>query len=169
MKISRRHLLAATAAVAVAGTLSVGGLALHWWDQPPDAPYRALSADEAELTRALAAAAYPPGGEPALSGAEAGLDRFLDEVLLAMPAFQRQGLKALLHLLGQLPRLDGRGALLSLPEGQREALVLSWLDHEQALIRQAAQSVIVLLAMGYALHPQASPFFSGLTGCGYGP
>ncbi|HJN72817.1 MAG TPA: hypothetical protein QGF58_02685 [Myxococcota bacterium] len=163
MRITRRHVLAAGAAVAAASAVGVGGLGLRWWDQPPEAPYARLSAEEGLVVSALAEALYPPGGEPALSGAEAQLDRFIDEVLTHMPEFQAKGIRLLVHALEALG-----GGFSEKPLAARRALVHEWMVHPIAEVRSVIQSLVLLLGMGYTIHPEAVDFFSAMTRCGYG-
>ena len=47
MRITRRHLLALSAATAAVGAIGSGGIALRWWDQPAQAPMHTLSGEEA--------------------------------------------------------------------------------------------------------------------------
>ena len=163
MRITRRHVLALTAALAAAGAVGVTAVGLSWWDQPPGADYRLLSAEEAALLRAYAEALYPAGGEPDLSGGEANLDRFVDEVLSHMPPFQAKGTKLLCHAVEALG-----GGFTARPLHERQVLVLEWLQHPVAEVRSVAQSMVLLLGMGYTTHPAAVGFFSDMWRCGYG-
>lgn len=163
MRITRRHVLAIGAAFAAASAVGVAGVGLSWWDQPADADYRTLSGEEAALLRAYAEALYPGGGEPELSGLEANLDRFVDEVLSHMPEFSAKGTKLLCHAVEALG-----GGFTAKPLHERQALVLEWLQHPIAEVRSVAQSLVLLLGMGYTTHPAAVDYFSAMTRCGYG-
>jgi hypothetical protein len=60
VKITRRQVLAAMAAVPVAGGLGAGGLAWRWWDRPAGAGLKRLSQDEHDFAQALGEAASKP-------------------------------------------------------------------------------------------------------------
>ena len=86
MKITRRHLLAFSAATAAATAICGGTIGLRWWDQPPGGGRRQLADAEAAFVQAFAGAAFPAGDFIDLSGADADLDVFFDAVLDGMPA-----------------------------------------------------------------------------------
>jgi len=163
MRITRRHVLALGGALAAAAAVGAGGVGLSWWDQPADAPYSLLSEEEGRFLIAYAEALYPPGGEPALSGGEAGLDRFVDAVLSHMPDFQASGTRLLCHAVEAFG-----GGFTALPLAERQALILEWLMHPIAEVRSVNQSLVLLLGMGYTTHPEAVGFFADMTRCGYG-
>ena len=70
-----------SALVAAAGTAGAGLRAASWWDAPRAQELRCLSAREAQIVDSMAEALFPPGGIPELSGADAGISRFLDGVV----------------------------------------------------------------------------------------
>jgi len=82
--ITRRQVLAAIGAVPVVGALGAAATAWQWWDRPAAEGLVALSADKHAFVQALAEAWMPPGGSPPISGAEAELGRFLDDVVGSM-------------------------------------------------------------------------------------
>jgi hypothetical protein len=169
MKITRRHLLAATGAVSVAGTLSVGGTLYSWWDRPPGEGLSHLSLEEWNFVQALGEAWMPPGGNPALSGAEARVGDFLDEVVGNMATTQGKLLRVLIRLLDHatLPTRGARFASLDL--STRTEVLTGWVNAPTYLQRQAVGSVLVLVAFGYTRHPEVAPSFRHLYRCGYGP
>jgi len=168
MTITRRHILALSAATAAAGALGVTSTAIHWWDQPAGASYTSLSEPEARFVRAWAGAAFPGGDVLTTDGATAGLDHFFDATLRHLPETQRKLLKLLLHALdtGSLAVATGRFSALDRTEARRVFHHLS--DHEVAEIRGAASSLTVLLGMGYTIHPDVAPTMARWHPCGYG-
>ena len=91
MSLSRRHVLAATTAVGVAGGLGVGTAAWRWWERPPGEGLQSLADDEYAFVQALAEAWMPAGGTPELSGADAALGNFIDGLISAMHRISSAG------------------------------------------------------------------------------
>ncbi|MCP4808731.1 MAG: gluconate 2-dehydrogenase subunit 3 family protein [Proteobacteria bacterium] len=156
-------MLAGTAAIAAASLVGAGTVGLAWYDQPAGQGLTLLSDEEAAFVIALSEAIYPPGGSPPVSGAEIGIEHFIDAALAGMPGFQQQGLKLLCHAIDALG-----GGFTEKPLAERSALVLEWLAHPLAEIRSGVQSLVLLIGMGYTTHPSAVAVFSDLTRCGYG-
>ncbi len=168
MPITRRHLLAAAAATAAAGGLGVGALALRWWDQPVQAPWRHLSAGEVAFLQAAAEALFPPGGRPALAGADAEIPRFFDAILAAMEPTQARLMRLLLNAL-DASTVPTRGATFAALSGaERREVLQDWIRAEPCEYRAAAQSVMVLAGTAYTTHPATADFFGPLYGCRYG-
>lgn len=156
------------AAVPAAGGLGAGALALSWWDRAPGAGLASLSDDEHDFVQALAEAWMPRGGTPALSGADAQLGRFLDQVLDGMEPPAARELKLLLQALDDLPRIGHLSPFRALPLADRSELLAGWLHHDQWLLRNAAVALLVLIGVGYTTHPEVVPFLSPHFRCGYG-
>jgi hypothetical protein len=169
VRLTRRQVLAAMAALPAAGAVGAGTLAFRWWDRSPMEGLRSLSSDEHAFVQAMAEAWMPPGGEPALSGAEARLGDFLDGVASAMPAGGAREFKLLLQVLDDLPWPTHGGPFRSLSLESRSAVLHSWLHHDQWLLRNAAVAVLVLIAEGYTLHPDVAPILRPHFRCGFGP
>ena len=93
--ISRRQFIAISTltAVGLAGAVSV----YSWWDTPAASPYTKLSEREGKFLSGLSAAAFPAGAAIPLSGGEARLDRFFDELLNTMPEENAVLIKLLLQ------------------------------------------------------------------------
>lgn len=168
MRITRRHLLAATAILAVGGTVGAAATGAHWWDQPVTGEYRFLSADEASFLDAVAEAVFPAGGEPPLGGREAAVGRFLDEVLAGIPATQRNLLRAAFHAVDSLPLVTNFSRFSALPLADAQAVFRDWLNHERPEIRGIAQSLHVFVGMAYLTHPEVAPLLAGGFDCGWG-
>ena len=168
MRISRRHLLALSAAAAAVGAIGVGGLGYRWWDQPPDAPLEALSTQEAQIVRAIAGTAYPRTAAIPLDGSEAHLDRFFDATLSHMPESPRRLLKLLLHGLDGGTVLTHGSTFTELSPSERSEVLQGWTQHDLAELRNAAQSLVLLLGMGWTIHPEVAPTMQRLHSCGYG-
>lgn len=169
MQITRRHVLAATGALGVASSLTAGGVLLSWWDRPPGQGLTALSPEEWTFVQALAEAWMPPGGTPAISGAEARVGDFLDGVVQNMAETQGKLFRVLVRLLDHAT-LPTRGARFSsLDLETRTSVLAGWVNAPTYLQRQAISSVLVLVAFGYMQHPEVAPAFRHLYRCGYGP
>jgi hypothetical protein len=168
VKITRRQVLAALAGVPVAGGLGVGGTAWRWWDRPAGAGLKRLSADEHDLAQALGEAWMPPGGDPPLSAAEAGVGAFLDEVVDGMePAMGRQ-LKLLLQALDDLTLPTHLSAFRHLPLETRTEVLDGWLNGDVWLLRNGVQALLILLGTGYTTHPEVVARLRPYFPCGYG-
>jgi len=168
MQISRRHLLALSAGSAAAGAIGAGGLAISWWDQPADKPYRSLSSDEGAFVRAWAGVAFPATPLSPIAGDEAQLDRFFDEMLLVMPADTAKLLRVLLHSLNTLPLATRWGRFTDLEPNTQKRLFEEWTHSDVSLFRSATQSLVLLLGMGWSTHPSVAPTMQKLHSCGYG-
>ena len=168
MPITRRKLLAAAAALTAAGAAGVGATAWRWWEQPHDAGWLFLSADEVGFLEALSDALFPPGGVPALAGADAGLARFFDDLVGAWEPAQRDLIRLLLHALDTWPLPARQSRFAALDRGARLEIIQGWIGHPLAEVRGAAVSLILFLGMGYTLHPETADTFGPLYGCRYG-
>lgn len=168
MQITRRTLLALTAASAVATGLCAGGTALRWWDAPPGGGFRQLSADEAAFVRAFSAAAFPGGAFISLDGGEADMDRFFDALLDGMEPLTADLLKLLAQALQRATLLTHGGVFTGLTVDERQEALMGWYHSDVADVRSAVTSFIVLLGMGYTTHPEVSPLMSQWHRCGYG-
>ena len=168
MKITRRHLLALSAATVAAGVVCAGGVGLSWWDQPAGAGYQHLSTAEAEFVRAFGGAAFPGGATVALDGSDAGLDHFYDALLDGMPEVTASLLRLLTHALDGAARLGGGGGFTALSRQAQQAHLEAWLQSDIAEVRGAISSLVVLLGMGYTIHPDVAPLMSQWHRCGYG-
>ena len=169
MRISRRQVLAAAAAVPVVGTLAAGGVAWRWWDRPPGAGLQRLSEDEHDFVQALAEAWIPPGGDPPLSGADARLGRFLDEVVAGMEPGMAREFKLLLQALDDLPLPTRFSTFRALPLADRQQVMNAWLSRDSWLLRSAVVGVMVLLGEGFAMHPDVIGRLRPHFRCGFGP
>lgn len=168
MAITRRHLLALSAAALAGATLSTGGLVTRWWDRPVAEGLTALSDDEYEFVQALAEAWIPPGGDPALSGADADLGQWMDELVSHMDPTQGGLFRALLQILDDRPIPTWLSPFRALPLEDRQTILRGWIDSELYTIRAAISGVMALLSFGWTLHPQVTPRFEPLFGCGFG-
>jgi hypothetical protein len=168
VKLTRRRVLVAGATAVAAGAAAVGGVAVRWWDRPAGEGYRFLATEEAAFLRALAGAAFPPGDVVAVDGGEAGLDHFVDELLMALPETPRALVRTLFHALDAWP-LPGRlSSFSALPRAERTRVLEAWLGHDVAAVRSAAQGTVFLVGMGYTSHPDVAPLLARWHGCGYG-
>ena len=168
MGVTRRQVLAASAAAALA---SAGGLAVtasRWWDRPAEAGFDFLSDDEAAVVEAWADCLFPPGGVPPLAGADAGLSGYFDAMLGGLPPPKATQLKLLLHALDSLALAETGTALTALPRAERWRLARGWLTSSIAELRGATVAFSTLLGCGYTTHPDAAEVFGTWYGCGYG-
>jgi hypothetical protein len=168
MSLSRRHLLAAAALVAVASATGTGGVGYHWWHQERAPSYRLLSADEAEILDALAEAVFPAGGTPALGGREAAISAYFDALLARLEPFQADLLRLALHSLDSLPLATHRAYFRELPTEAATALLAEWLSHPRAELRGVVQSFHLFVGMAYLSHPAIAPSLATHFGCGFG-
>lgn len=168
MQITRRHILALTAASATATAICAGGVALTWWDQPPGIGYTQLADREGAFIRAFSGAAFPGGDVIALSGADADIDRFFDAVLCGMPDLTADLLRLLMQSLERATLLTNGATFTALSFPEQQAVLRSWFTSDVAEIRGAISSLVVLLGMGYTTHPEVSPIMSAWHRCGYG-
>ena len=168
MNLTRRHVLASLAASAGAGGLGLAATAARWWDRPPGAGLQTLSEDEHAFVQALAEAWMPRGGEPELSGADAGLGDFLDASLVSMTPLNRSGMKLLLQALDDSTLPLHLSAYRHLPRKQRQRILYGWLHHDSSLVRTAVQGVAVLMAVGWTTHPEVAAILSPSMRCWYG-
>lgn len=165
---TRRMVLAATGAVAVAGALGVGTTAMRWWDRAPGAGRKVLSDDEYGFAQAVAEAWLPPGGDPPISGAEADLGSFLDDVVAGMEPATARELKLLLQVLDDLSVPTRLSAFRNLSLDDRIETLRGWLHSDQPLLRAGVQAVMVLLGVGWTTHPEVVGRLQPYYRCGYG-
>ncbi len=169
MQLTRRHVLAATGAMAAAAVVGTGTMAIRWWDRAPGEGLLALAPDEAELVASAAEAWMPPGGTPAISGRDAGCAAFVDEVVSRMPGTQRVLFKVLLQAIDELPVVTEFSTFTALPLARRTELIDHWMNRGPWAQRQTVGALMALIAFGYTLHPDVAPVFRRGYRCGYGP
>ena len=168
MPITRRHLLALAGLTASAGAAGLAGVGLHWWQQPPQAPYAVLSADEAAFLLALGGALFPATRQIPLSGAELQLDRFMDDVLGGYPQMPRDLLRVLMHALDASCLPGHLASFSALDLETRTAVIEVWSHHDRLEVRSAFLGLVVLLGMGWSTHPEVVPTMAPMFLCGYG-
>jgi hypothetical protein len=116
---------------------------------------------EAHFLDAAAEATYPAGGAIPLAGRDAGLPRYVDGWLKALPRRQRLLIRALFALMehGTLVfAAPGRGGLRrfsSLTLDQRESVLRGWAESGLFPRRLVFMSLRAILTMGYLGHPTA--------------
>jgi hypothetical protein len=160
-------MIALAAAVPVSAAVGAGGLYLRWWDRRPGEGLSVFSTDEWEFVQAAAEAFFPPGGDPPMSGAEADLGNFLDEVLSHFPDRERKGLKLLLQVLDDATIPTHAAAFRHLELETRTAVLQDWFATDSVLFRSALGSLLLLLSEGYCTHPTVVAAIGGFA-CGYG-
>lgn len=120
-----------------------------------------LAAREAGFLDAAAEATFPGGGAIPLAGRDAGLPRYIDRWLAALPRRQQLLIRALLFLMEHGPLVfsaPGRGGLRrfsSLRLDQRESVLRSWAESSLFARRLVFISLRAILTMGYLGHPTA--------------
>jgi hypothetical protein len=169
VRITRRHVLATALAVPVVGGLASAGLAWRWWDRPPGEGLKRLSADEHAFVQAVAEAWMPRGGDPELSGADARLGDFVDDVASGMTPGGGRELKLLLQLLDDLTVPTHLAPFRTLSLEARAEVLEGWLHRSPWLLRNAASGVLVLIGEGWAMHPEVIGWLRPSFRCGYGP
>lgn len=169
MRITRRHLLALTAAGAAVATVGTGAAVFSWWNRPAGSGYRVLATEEAAFLRSMADAAFPATSRIVTPGGQMSLDHFFDEVLQRLEPVAARELRALIALLDGWPVPSHGGRYRNLPIAVRQQVLADLLDHGVLEVRSAATGLLILLSDGFALHPQVVPLFSEWHRCGYGP
>ena len=150
------------------GVIGTGGLYIRWWDQEPSDPYARLSDEEVRIVRAFASAAFPSTQAIALDGYDADLDRFFDTMLMHVPTPTAKLLKLLLHGLDSATVLTHGATFSTLEKSEKMQALEGWLQHDLAEVRNATQSLVLLLGMGWSTHPKVAPFMQRMHNCGYG-
>ena len=161
-------MLALGAAGAGVSAMGVAGLGLRWWDRPHGEGLLVLSDKEYGFLQALAEAWMPAGGTPALSGADANLGAYVDELLSHVEAPTPTLLKALFEALDDKPIGGWFAPYRKLPLEDRATLLRRWIDHPNALFRSGVVGTVILLGFGWTTHPEVAPMFQPWFGCGYG-
>ncbi len=168
VQITRRHLLTFGALSAGAAAIGVGGTLVCWWDQKhaPDLSY--LSPPEERFLTAFATTAYPATETVAMDGAEARLAHYFDALLLPMTSTDRKLIKAVLHVMDNLPRASLGSAFVGLEPQQQTEVLEAWLGHDSYELRALIQMLVLLLGMGYTTHPRVAGLMASWHGCGFG-
>lgn len=168
MRLTRRHLLAASGLTAAAAMLGPAALALRWWEQPPMEGLRYLSKDEVDFLDAFAEAVFPAGGNPPLGGRAAQVGRFADEIWSGMVPFQRNLVRESVHAFDHLARVDGGDRLTLLPQADAERVISGWMHHARSEVRGIATTFHIFAAMAWTTHPEVADVFAARFRCGYG-
>ncbi len=166
-KITRRQVLATSAAMATAAVAVTSGHVVNWWDRDAADGYESLGPQEVKLVNALGEAMFPPGGVPALSGAEVGLDHYFDGILTAMDSPTDNLLRLLLHALDDWAFLEAGLPYAQLSLDARIDKLDLWLNHDSHLVRGAVSGLLVFLGMGYCGHPEVKAAAGWIFPCGY--
>ncbi|MEC7985516.1 MAG: hypothetical protein VX278_10145 [Myxococcota bacterium] len=166
--LNRRNLIALSISLTASIALGVGLSLYAWWDAPPDQPYRHLNNEEASMIRHLSGAAFPAGDFSPLRGDRAHLDRFFDLFIENMETTNRNLLRFFLHTLNQTTLIHRQKRFVELVSGIQTQQLESWLSVDHPLFRNAVQSLVAILGMGYTTHPEVSPLLNPLHRCGYG-
>ncbi len=168
MALTRRQLIAIGSIAVVSSGIGITVIGLRWWDTPADAPYQKMSQNEALILSIIAGAAFPAGRMISIDASKLNLDRFFDQMLSDMPEFQSKLLKLLLNALNTAPYLDFKNTLSEQSPTERKTQLQTWLNHPNHLFRNAVNSLVILIGMGYTSHPEISPYFNKMHQCGYG-
>jgi hypothetical protein len=168
MALSRRTLLKASAALGGAITLAGGATIVHWWDQAATPGWQCLSEAEQRFLHAFADTVFPPGGEPAIGGSEAGATEVFDAVVGAMAPDQRNALKLFLNALNASTRPTHLSAFDRLEPERRDQVLIDWENHPVSEWRNAIQSLKILVGIGFTTHPEVAAVISPNFLLGYG-
>lgn len=166
-RFTRRQVLATSAAVAAATVAVSAGRVASWWDRDAAAGYEALSEKEVAIVEALSDAMFPPGGDPPLSGTEAGLARYFDGILAAMDPPTDKLLRLLLRALDDWAFLGSGRSYAKLPLEERTETLRGWATHDSHHVRGAVAGMLVFLGMGYCGHPDVKAAAGWVFPCGY--
>jgi hypothetical protein len=154
--------------MAVLGVAAPVAVGVRWWDQPPGAPLLYLSADEEAFFDALADGIFPEGGEPALSGRQARVGRYVDALLGGMIPFQRNLFRVAVHGLNALALAQAGSTVDAMPPADAAAMLSRWLVADDCNLRGIAQSLHIFIGMGYLAHPAVAPVIAAQFACGFG-
>ena len=168
LNISRRHLIALTAAAATATSVTAAATIYSWWRIPPAQNYVVLADEEILFVQALSATAYPAGSATPLNGKEAQIDRYFDQILANMSGNNPHLLKLLLHFLDNLPLTTHLTSFSQASTTTQQAIFNDWFSSDQYLLRNAIQSLVILLGMGYTTHPKIASKLAPFHRCGFG-
>ena len=166
-RFTRRQVLATGAALATATVAVSGGRVASWWDRDAAEGYEALSAKEVSIVEALSDAMFPPGGDPALSGTEAGLARYFDGIMAAMDPPTDKLLRLLLNALDDWAFFETGHSYSKLPLEDRMSTLEGWMGHDSHHVRGAVSGLLVFLGMGYCGHPDVKAAAGWVFPCGY--
>ncbi len=164
---TRRQVLATSAAVATATVAVSAGHVASWWDRDAAAGFLALSPQEVAIVEGLAEAMFPPGGDPPLSGKEAGLAHYFDGIMAAMDSPTDKLLRLLLHALDDWAFFEAGLPYAQLPLDSRMDKLQGWMSHESHHVRGALSGLLVFLGMGYCGHPDVKSAAGWVFPCGY--
>ncbi len=167
LRITRRQVLATSAALATATVAVSAGRVASWWDRDPAEGWLALGPHEVELVDALAEAMFPQGGTPFLSGKDAGLARYFDGIMAVMDSPTDKLLRLLLHALDDWAFLEVGTPYARLPLEARIERLQLWLRHDSHLVRGALNGLVIFLGMGYCGHPEVKAAAGWIFPCGY--
>lgn len=168
MKVTRRQILAAMAAIPLVSGLSAGAVGLRWYNRAPGATLLVLADDEYAFIQALAETWMPAGGTPSLSGAEADLGRFADDLISSMASMQQTLIKLLLQVLDDATLPTHFASFKSLEIAEREIVLRGWLNADQPEVRTAVSTMLLLLGEGWGTHPKVVEHMRNEYPCGYG-
>lgn len=165
-----RRIVLLSGALLAAGVAFCGGQVYsRWWARKPGDGLKALSQEEYDIVQKMGDAWMPAGDErPILSGSEANVGAFVDEVVATMPKQDRNLLKLLIEVLDDVVYpMEGK-QLHELEPYEIAVHLRVWLASPIFLHRQGVTALIALIALGYTNHPEVSPTFETWFGCGYG-
>lgn len=164
--VTRRMVLATSGLLTAAAGVGAARIGA-WWDAAPSGGYVTLTRDEAELVDAIAEAYFPPGGTPALSGAEAGIARYMDAMFTLMDEPTPTMLRMLLHALDDMSRATRFAGLRALDVEARSDLLRSWTQSDSHLVRGAIGGLLTFVGTAYCGHPAVREACGWQFPCGY--
>ena len=166
--IDRRKFFFYAAAALSSASIASSIVVAQWWDTAPQTPYTNLSTEEANTVLLISKSAFPAGEHHHMDGAQAQLDRFLDQFLSQINDQNRKLLKLLLQATERISIPTHGSYFSNLAENQQQRCIEDLVRHPQHLIRSAYQSLIAILGMGYSTHPDMAEKIATLHRCGYG-
>ncbi|MFT6374818.1 MAG: hypothetical protein ACJARS_001466, partial [bacterium] len=103
----------------------------------------------------------------ALSGADADLGTWFDELLTQMAPNQATLLKLFVQILDDVPLVTDASTFRGLSLARRIELLSDWLDSSNALFRAGVSAVVVLIGMGWTTHPTVAAVLAPRFRCGW--
>jgi hypothetical protein len=127
-----------------------------------------LNRQEQALVAACVEAMLPPGGVIALSGEEAGVLAYVDQMLGRLPVVTRVMLRALLRFVEYSPWVFGpfQSRMTRLPVAERVKVIQALSESRLYVLRSAFVALRALLTLGYFGNAQVNRALGMEPACG---
>ncbi|MFW5966714.1 MAG: gluconate 2-dehydrogenase subunit 3 family protein [Persicimonas sp.] len=169
--MNRRDFLKwAGAGSAAAAVGSVVFRTTQWWNQPPGAHWRVLSAEEAAIVAAIVDALFPGdiGRPPLPNGVEAGVVEAFDDYLAGTDAVAADGLRLLVHAIDEMAMLRDFGLtrFRDRSRSERIAILEAWDESSLTVRRASFRGLKYALSTQYCTQPSVQSAVGIVHKCG---